>query len=1119
MMLPGRRNIFFSVVVTVVMTLLVAASSVGAGQIGGKIAEGIKALSSAVQSSLAIPKATQEEQPAAGGQQSLVPAAGLHPQNISPDDYAVIKSYGKSSLRQNSAGKKLLYLEGSAYERGYAEGFLCPQEVYRMTHDFIDYLVLQELSVPASPSDLSVIWTAVRNVLIQAAQANQDAVPKAFRDEMQGMAAACQDRGYDVSYEEILTLNTGYDALESLYMNLGAVFLCNEFAVFGQGTTDGRLYHGRDFMFPTGNDTFSDVAMLIAQKPEAGDGYPFVASAAPGFVGIPTGLNTKGVSIGVDVVYSVFSRPVITSQGCLLLCRQVTQYAGTKAEGISFIRSADRAVPWLYLIADGKMPDAAVLETAASRMIPPGDTLINYLGDAIPGMNEILAGTDDLLPIGFTNAAGQFISAGSDIFETMLTLTPGISDLRPDRGMMVRPSDYVDPANIAVMGINYLPDQAKGQLDPYFPKQQESYADLVAMTNHYILPQMAASNPSFVDQNADSKSRYDTQLGLLMDAYGSIEFTTAIWIIDFLNPSRCDYYGTDTTQSVKGHHVLMDNYSLEMWSLHGYYNQPWAHADLKKLFGLPTPPDLNKHPVAKIAADKTAVKINEQVNFSGSTSSDPDGYIVSFNWDFGDGTTANVVTPPAHTYSTVGVYAVKLTVTDDKGSRSVAMAPIAVSDGSSPTTAGNDYSDPAYAAADLKNMYEQCGRVFDQLADPNYALSTAQELVSSYINNLVAQLLDPTHPAITAGFVVPGWDVGEPAIRAQYQIYVNQGRAQEVRFRARTGALLYGQVWRPAEPGKYPAISITPGSVQADSAMYWWAAEMLADHGYIVLTFDAQGQGRSDTLGHTDDGMETPTMNGVPSQQEQNFLPATVDAVEFLLSTPAKPYRWAFQADAASGYTYNPYWSQIEYLPDGFANVGIAGHSFGAQGVTYAQDPAYNDMNLDNIRAVVAWDNLSETYTPHVPSMGQNGEAFITTQPNFTRPDPESKKLAFNAWRTAAIDTMQIAPRAATHMEWCITPPITQASSWGNDIAQHYTLAWFDKYLKHDPTADTRLLTKQWNTPGRCADEPNCYSIYYKSAYSFHKEGSAGKTDGAYCSCDDVAHIVNEEPCPLTDPN
>jgi len=165
------------------------------------------------------------------------------------------------------------------------------------------------------------------------------------------------------------------------------------------------------------------------------------------------------------------------------------------------------------------------------------------------------------------------------------------------------------------------------------------------------------------------------------------------------------------------------------------------------------------------------------------------------------------------------------------------------------------------------------------------------------------------------------------------------------------------------------------------------------------------------------------------------------------------------------------------------------------------------------IKAVVAWDNVDSTYMPHVPTMGQNAESFVFPSFHPSRPDPESKKDGFNKWRAAGVDTMQIAPRAATHMEWSYMPP-SSASKWGNAIGSFYTLAWFDKYLKHDATADARLLTKSLNQPNNpaCGGRPNCYSIYYKSAYAFHDE------DGGFHSCDDIAHIANLAACPETDP-
>jgi hypothetical protein len=242
----------------------------------------------------------------------------------------------------------------------------------------------------------------------------------------------------------------------------------------------------------------------------------------------------------------------------------------------------------------------------------------------------------------------------------------------------------------------------------------------------------------------------------------------------------------------------------------------------------------------------------------------------------------------------------------------------------------------------------------------------------------------------------------------------------------------------------------------------------------------------------------------------------TIDAIEFMLSTPSRHSIYAHAGDRAKGYdVYNPFYADIQYLPDGFANLGIAGHSFGASGVTYAQDPKINTMNVRNIRTVVAWDNLATGFTPNVPAMAQNGESFVQPSFNPQRPDPESKKGAFDAWRAAGIDAFQLAPRAATHLEWSFVPGLPlAASSWGNAIAAYYTLAWFDKYLKADPTADARLLTKRFQQPNNanCGGNDNCYSIYYKNAYAFHDAA------GTLHSCDDVAHIAAPaESCPDTD--
>ncbi|EGV31925.1 PKD domain containing protein [Thiorhodococcus drewsii AZ1] len=58
-----------------------------------------------------------------------------------------------------------------------------------------------------------------------------------------------------------------------------------------------------------------------------------------------------------------------------------------------------------------------------------------------------------------------------------------------------------------------------------------------------------------------------------------------------------------------------------------------------------------------------------EVRFDASGSSDADGHIIAYDWDFGDGT-QGVGPTPVHVYAVAGTYAVRLTVTDDSGTPS-----------------------------------------------------------------------------------------------------------------------------------------------------------------------------------------------------------------------------------------------------------------------------------------------------------------------------------------------------------------------------------------------------------------------------------------------------------------
>ncbi|MCZ7614021.1 MAG: PKD domain-containing protein [Ignavibacteriaceae bacterium] len=75
----------------------------------------------------------------------------------------------------------------------------------------------------------------------------------------------------------------------------------------------------------------------------------------------------------------------------------------------------------------------------------------------------------------------------------------------------------------------------------------------------------------------------------------------------------------------------------------------------------PPPPPVNQPPVASFEFNTNGLT----VDFT-DTSTDPDGFIVSWEWNFGDGTSSTQQNP-THTFNIANTYIVTLTVTDDDG--------------------------------------------------------------------------------------------------------------------------------------------------------------------------------------------------------------------------------------------------------------------------------------------------------------------------------------------------------------------------------------------------------------------------------------------------------------------
>lgn len=436
---------------------------------------------------------------------------------------------------------------------------------------------------------------------------------------------------------------------------------------------------------------------------------------------------------------------------------------------------------------------------------------------------------------------------------------------------------------------------------------------------------------------------------------------------------------------------------------------------------------------------------------------------------------------------------------------------------------------PAYVARDLRNIGEAYGRITGpggQLANPNYLPALIQETNLRYATQLLNQAANPLRPAITAGNLVPGWNVGNP-LRAGWN--GTRGVSRPISFLNRYGALLRGTVYAPkpgavdpytgqALTGPFPGVVITPGSIQGSEGMYVWLAQDLAERGYVVMTYDTQGQGTSETLPHPDN-QALPFCNllagpvdgnltgcpGVPFQQLAPFTTGTTDALDWFVSAA------------------NPYLARLDRTPDPTpatpgrtSRIAIIGHSMGASAVSQIQgtDP--------RVAAVVALDKLGASSsngapgstdgapnTPAVPALAIQSEYGFTVNPYFLAgggivpafglPDPmRERATGFDAWTEAGVDSMLIVPRASTHLEYTDIPYVLPASRYGQALTSSYVQLWLDKYLKHVANDAALLGTslKYLEPRGKGAwapitiDRSSALSFYFCSAYEI-ASGSA----------------------------
>jgi hypothetical protein len=197
-----------------------------------------------------------------------------------------------------------------------------------------------------------------------------------------------------------------------------------------------------------------------------------------------------------------------------------------------------------------------------------------------------------------------------------------------------------------------------------------------------------------------------------------------------------------------------------------------------------------------------------------------------------------------------------------------------------------------------------------------------------------------------------------------------------------------------------------------------WAAQVISEHGYLVLMADIGG----------------------------NSTDRATQAIDFFLSTPDQP----MPADFAGDHPFNPWHDLLDR-----ERLGIISHSGGA---AVSMNVGNRDPRVD---AVVAFDRAGSfdpsTVTPTTPTMVQLAD-FGGDEPPEAKPTWEagSKYADFEAFAAAGVDAMQVVLRSATHVDWlgasCAQPAAALQYGGctldGEQVAAYYMLAWFDRYVR-----------------------------------------------------------------------
>ncbi|HVU27805.1 MAG TPA: C45 family autoproteolytic acyltransferase/hydrolase [Verrucomicrobiae bacterium] len=281
---------------------------------------------------------------------------------------------GKTFLGKSWTGEReeltVVYLKGSPFEIGYADGVLMQNKMHTLENEFLKMI---QGYVPQH-----WLMETFKYYVIYRNRHLSDFIPLDYRLEIYGTSLGCPDIHPEEGdfYDRLLNYHAAHDVS---YMMIDNPFIraragCTAFGAWGGATANGHLITGRNFDWEAA-EVFSTNRIVEMCEPDGG--IPFISLSWAGMAGIVSGMNRAGISVTINGAPS--SLPKETATPVAIVAREIMEHAHNLDEALNILRDAHVFVSTIWLVgsrADGKFVVVEKTPFATNVREPEGDSIV-----------------------------------------------------------------------------------------------------------------------------------------------------------------------------------------------------------------------------------------------------------------------------------------------------------------------------------------------------------------------------------------------------------------------------------------------------------------------------------------------------------------------------------------------------------------------------------------------------------------------------------------------------------------------------------------------------------------------------------------------------------------------